>query len=150
MKAKIDNTLGWFLAIILAVMVADVLWGVFTRYAIGYQSSWTDELARFLMIWVGMLGAAYASGKNMHIAIDLLPQYLNDKNKRRLDVFIGITVILFVFSVFIIGGSRYVYISFTLGQTSPALRIPMGLVYLVFPISGILIIYYKIRNTFFS
>ncbi len=150
MKAKIDNTLGWFLAILLAVMVADVLWGVFTRYAIGYQSSWTDELARFLMIWVGMLGAAYASGKNMHIAIDLLPQYLNDKNNKRLDIFISTTVILFVLGVFIIGGSRYVYISFTLGQTSPALRIPMGLVYLVFPISGTLIIYYKIRNTFLS
>lgn len=150
MKAKIDNTLGWFLAILLATMVADVLWGVFTRYAIGYQSSWTDELARFLMIWVGMLGAAYASGKNMHIAIDLLPQYLNDKNNKRLDIFISTTVILFVLGVFIIGGSRYVYISFTLGQTSPALRIPMGLVYLVFPISGILIIYYKIRNTFLS
>lgn len=150
MKAKIDNTLGWFLAILLAVMVADVLWGVFTRYAIGYQSSWTDELARFLMIWVGMLGAAYASGKNMHIAIDLLPQYLNDKNKRRLDIFISATVILFVLGVFIIGGSRYVYISYTLGQTSPAIKLPMGLVYSVFPVSGILIIYYKIRNTFFS
>lgn len=148
MRAKIDNTLGWFLAILLAVMVADVLWGVFTRYVVGYQSSWTDELARFLMIWVGMLGAAYASGKNMHIAIDLLPQYLNDKNKKRLDIFIGISVILFVFGVFIIGGFRYVYISYTLGQTSPALKLPMGLVYTVFPVSGILIIYYKIKDTF--
>ncbi|AOW20574.1 TRAP transporter small permease [Urechidicola croceus] len=150
MKSKLDNFLGWILAILLGAMVLDVLWGVFSRYALGFQSSWTDELARFLLIWVGILGSAYASGKNMHIAIDLLPQYLNEKNKKRLDIFNTVIISLFVLGVFIIGGLRYVYISFALGQTSAALKLPMGIVYAVFPIAGILIIYYRIRNTFFN
>lgn len=146
LKPKIDNVLGWILSILLAVMVLDVLWGVFTRYIMAEQSSWTDELARFLMIWVGILGAAYASGKNQHIAIDLLPNYLSDKNKIRLNTLVNVLIILFIIGVFIVGGSRYVYISFKLGQTSPALNLPMGLVYLVLPISGLLIVYYCLNR----
>lgn len=144
MKLKLDNLLGWILSVLMAIMVFDVLWGVFTRYVMGFQSSWSDELARFLMIWVGMLGAAYASGKNLHIAIDILPMYLKPKNRERLRVFVYVLVIVFVFCVFVIGGLRYVYISLKLGQTSPALELPMGLLYLIFPISGLIIIFYKI------
>ncbi|WP_369413831.1 TRAP transporter small permease [Abyssalbus ytuae] len=148
MKIKVDKFLEWALAVLLAFMVLDVLWGVFTRYVAGNQSSWTDELARFLLIWVGVLGAAYASGKNIHIAIDILPNYLNKKNQKKLQYFIDSIIILFVLSVFVIGGLRYVYISLSLGQTSPALRLPMGVVYLIFPLSGILIVYYKINHFF--
>ena len=148
MKYKIDNVLGWILAILLSVMVVDVLWGVFTRYVMGHQSSWTDELARFLLIWLGVLGAAFASGKDLHIAIDILPNYLNSKNQRRLQFLIATLIVIFVFLVFIIGGTRYVYISLSLGQLSPAIGIPMGYIYMVFPISGIIMIYYKIQNLF--
>ena len=146
LKPKIDNVLGWILSVLLAVMVIDVLWGVFTRYVMAEQSSWTDELARFLMIWVGILGAAYASGRNQHIAIDLLPNYLNPKNQVRLTKLVNVLIILFIAGVFIVGGLRYVYISFKLGQTSPALNLPMGLVYSVLPIAGVLIIYYCLNR----
>jgi TRAP-type C4-dicarboxylate transport system permease small subunit len=149
MKSKIDSIISWTLAILLATMTIDVIWGVFSRYIIGYQSSWTDELARYLMIWVGILGAAYASGKDLHIAIDLLPHYLNNKNKKRLDIFVTSVIVLFVIGGYIIGGLHYVYISFVLGQTSAALKLPMWIVYSVFPISGIITIYYRIRNTFY-
>lgn len=148
MRATLDKILEYLLALLLGSMTLDVLWGVFTRYAMGSQSSWTDELARFLLIWVGILGAGYASGKNLHIAIDLLPNYLNKKNKRRLEIFIAAIVVLFVASVFVIGGIRYTYISFALGQSSPALNVPMGIVYAVFPISGICIIYYRLNDLY--
>ena len=99
------------------------------------------------MIWLGVLGAAFASGKDMHIAIDLLPHYLSDKNKKRLDIVVTTIVVLFVFMVFIIGGLNYVYVSMTLGQTSAALKLPMWIVYAILPISGVLLIYYRIHNT---
>lgn len=146
MKNKIDNLVGWVLAILLAVMVFDVLWGVFTRYITGEQSSWTEELARFLLIWIGILGAAFATGKNIHISIDLLKDYLSDKVNRKTDILITAVIVLFTIAIFLIGGIRYVFISFKLGQTSPALGLPMGLVYSIFPISGLLIIYYRIHN----
>ena len=148
MKNRLDLFLEWILALLLGVMVLDVFWGVVTRYVMDSQSSWTDELARFLLIWLSILGAAYASGKKLHIAIELLPQYLNERNQKILDIVIAVVVLLFGIAVFLIGGLRYVYISFALGQTSPALNLPIGFVYLVLPISGLFIMYYKLLDLF--
>lgn len=146
MKSRIDLFLEWTLSILLGIMVLDVFWGVITRYILDSQSSWTDELARYLLIWLSILGAAYASGKKLHIAIDLLPQYLNERNQKILDIVITTVVLLFAITVFLIGGLRYVYISFELGQTSPALKLPIGFVYIVMPLSGLFICYYKLLD----
>ncbi|WP_228852571.1 TRAP transporter small permease [Aegicerativicinus sediminis] len=143
MRKKIDNILGKMLVVIMGVMVINVLWQVFTRYIVGSPSSVTDELARYLMIWLGVLGAAYVSGRNMHVAIDVLPRKATVKNQKRFAIVVNSLIILFVLFAFVIGGLRLVYISFILGQQSPALQIPLGLVYAVIPLSGILIIYYK-------
>lgn len=146
MRQQIDNILGNFLALLMAIMTLDVLWGVFTRYAMGSQASWTEELARFLLIWIGILGAAYAAGKNMHLSIDLLMPKLQEKGKKQLYRIISLLIIAFAFTVMVIGGIRLIYITQVLGQLSPALRIPMAAVYSVVPLSGILVIYYKVSN----
>ena len=124
-------------------MTLDVLWGVFTRYALGSQADWTEELARYLLIWVGLLGAAYASGQGMHLAIDLFPQSLPDHNRMQLIILINVLIVVFAVAVLIIGGFRLMYLTSILGQLSAALRIPMFLVYAVLPMSGLLIVYYK-------
>jgi TRAP-type C4-dicarboxylate transport system permease small subunit len=143
LRNRIDKVLGIFLIIIMSVMVVNVLWQVFTRYVLGAPSSFTDELARYLMIWVGVLGAAYVSGKNMHVAIDVLPSKLNNTNKKILSRIVNVIIIAFVLSALVIGGIRLVYLTFILEQHSPALQIPLALVYLVLPLSGLLIIFYK-------
>jgi TRAP-type C4-dicarboxylate transport system permease small subunit len=143
MKKQLDEILGYFLVILMAVMTLDVLWGVLTRYVVGSQASWSEELARFLMIWIGILGAAYASGQRMHLAIDLLQPSLNTDHQRSLSRIISVLVVLFAFTVMVIGGFRLIYITNTLGQLSPALRIPMWVIYSVVPLSGLIIIYYK-------
>ena len=136
------------LVILMAAMTLDVLWGVITRYLVGSQASWSEELARFLLIWIGILGAAYASGQKMHLSIDLLKPSLSPKGQTRLSVVINLLVILFAVTVLLIGGIRLIYITQTLGQLSAALRIPMSLIYMVVPISGILVIYYKTAELF--
>ncbi len=146
LRKQVDHLLGVFLAAIMAIMTINVLWQVFTRFVMGTPSSFTDELARYLMIWVGVLGAAYISGKRMHVAIDLFPSKLKPENQKKLKIIVNWIIIVFCFSALVIGGIRLVYITFTLGQYSPALQIPLGIVYLVIPLSGILIIYYKISD----
>ena len=143
MRSKIDAVLGKTLILIMAVMVINVLWQVFTRYVTGNPSSFTDELARYLMIWIGVLGAAYVSGRNLHVAIDILPTRSTKKTQKILKTIVTILVILFVLFAFVIGGSRLVYISYVLGQQSPALQLPLSVVYIIIPISGLLIMYYK-------
>ncbi len=146
MRKKVDDILGKILVVIMSVMVINVLWQVITRYLVGTPSSFTDELARYLMIWLGLLGAAYVSGKNLHVAIDILPSKTSLPVQRRIKFFVNIVLIIFALAALVIGGFRLVYISYILGQKSPALQIPLALVYLVIPISGLLIIYYKILD----
>ena len=147
---KINNLVGKILIILMMAMTLDVLWGVFTRYVMGSQASWSEELARFLLIWIGILGTAYASGKKMHLAIDLLAEKLNSRGQRRLEQIIAALIFLFAFCVMVIGGGRLIYIVSKLGQHSPALNIPMQLVYLVIPLSGVLIMIYKTKDLFFK
>ncbi len=143
LRETIDKVLGKTLVIIMAVMVINVLWQVFTRFIMGTPSSFTDELARYLMIWIGVLGAAYVSGRNMHVAIDVLPSRSSGVTQKKLFKLVNLIIIVFCFLALVVGGFRLVYISYLLGQTSAALQIPMALVYLVIPLSGILIIFYK-------
>ncbi len=145
MQKGLNKILEWAVVVLLSVMLLSVLWGVLTRYIFADQSAWTDELARFMLIWVSILGAAYISGKNAHITIDLLPDSISRKKKLKLEVVTSAIISIFVFVVFLVGGLRYIYISFKLGQTSAALEIPMGYVYLILPISGFIIIYFKIH-----
>ncbi|WP_419214078.1 TRAP transporter small permease [Maribacter sp. X9] len=146
MRSKIDAFLGKTLVLIMSIMVINVLWQVFTRYVTGNPSSFTDELARYLMIWIGVLGAAYVSGRNLHVAIDILPTKSNKKTQKLLKTIVTLLVILFALFAFVIGGSRLVYLSYMLGQQSPALQLPLAVVYVIIPVSGLLIIYYKLSD----
>ena len=145
-RAQIDSILEKTLVIIMSLMVINVLWQVFSRYILANPSSFTDELARYLMIWLGVLGAAYVAGKGNHVAITYFSEKFSPKNYRKVRVFIHLTILVFALLGMLIGGSRLVYITLVLGQLSPALKIPLGLVYLVIPISGALIIFYKILD----
>lgn len=145
-REKLDSILGKVLIVIMAVMVINVLWQVFTRYVMGNPSSFTDELARYLMIWIGVLGAAYVAGKNGHVAIDVLPSRLSAKAQKKLAKLVNVVIILFALCAFVGGGIRLVYISYLLGQHSPALQIPLAFVYAILPLSGLLIIYYKVSD----
>lgn len=141
-----NRYLEYFLAFLMALMLISVSWQVLTRYIFASPSSFTDELARYLLIWIGTLGAAYASGQRLHLAIDLLPSKLKGKARYRLAIFINLLIIVFAFTVMVIGGCRLVYITYTLGQISAAMQLPLAYVYSIIPISGLLIVYYKIRN----
>ncbi|MGG5485543.1 TRAP transporter small permease [Gaetbulibacter sp. PBL-D1] len=146
LREKIDKVLGNILIVIMGVMVVNVIWQVFTRFVVGTPSSFTDELARYLMIWLGILGAAYVSGRNMHVAIDVLPLRSSNKTQKKLKLIVYILIISFALFAMVVGGLRLVYITYVLDQHSPALQIPLALVYLAIPISGLLIIFYKISD----
>jgi TRAP-type C4-dicarboxylate transport system permease small subunit len=147
-RATIDKLLEYVLVIILAVLVLDVLWQVISRYLMKSPSSFTDELARFLLIWVGILGAAYATGKKMHLAIDVLINKLSIKYRNMIDIYIHAAIAFFALLVMVIGGLNLIYMLLKLGNISPALSIPIGYVYSVIPISGFLIIYYSLFEIF--
>jgi len=145
-KATLDKILERALVVIMAIMVINVLWQVGSRFLLQSPSSFTDELARYLLIWLSMLGASYVTGKRMHLSIDLLAQRSGPERRKKLNTLIYSIVAIFAFLVMVVGGSRLVYVVSSLGQTSPALEIPLSVVYIVLPIGGLIIIYYSIIN----
>ena len=145
-RDKLNRVLEVILIMLLCIMVLNVSWQVFSRYVLANPSSFTDELARYLMIWLGVLGTAYVSGKRLHVAIDILHSQLSLSSQKTMQKVIFSIVILATFLIFIIGGSRLVYLSYLLGQKSAALQIPLYLVYVCVPLSGACIIFYKIND----
>ncbi len=143
LRAIVDRGLGWILVVLMSAMVLNVLWQVFTRFVLRSPSSYTEEIARYLLIWVGLLGASYAAGKRLHLAIDLVPTRLEGPSKRGLALFIEGCAFLFALLVLVVGGSRLVRLTLILGQHSAALQVPLGTVYLALPIAGLLIMFYS-------
>jgi TRAP-type C4-dicarboxylate transport system permease small subunit len=143
LAAAMERALAWLLAGLLAAIVLAVTWQVVSRYVLGDASGWTEELARFLLIWIGLLGGALAYQRRLHLGLDLLPGYLQ---KRRPDgvmtalnvAAIDVCVLVFAVAILVVGGGALVLLTLELEQYSPALGLPMGVVYLCLPASGIL------------
>lgn len=144
MRTKIDSILEKLVLIILVIMLLSVIWQVFSRFVLRAPSTITDEISSFSLIWVWLLGAAYAAGKSLHLAIDLIPEDVVKKRQSLFNGIVFVSIAFFAFTVMIIGGFRLVQLSFQFGQTSATLEIPLGFIYMVVPISGILICYYSI------
>ena len=140
----LNKVLELSLVILMSVLVLDVLWQVFSRYLLSSPSSFTDELAGFLLIWVGVLGAAYVAGRKEHLAIDILIQRSPPARQRFLLDLIHSLIFLFALSVMVTGGFILVYSRFVLQVKSAALQLPLGFVYIVLPISGLIIMFYEV------
>lgn len=142
LKNKVDKVIQNLLVFLMALMVLNVLWQVFTRFIMNDPSSFTDELSRYLLIWLGLLGAAYVTGQKMHLAIDYLLNKTKPKVKGILEYLINISIFLFALFVLVIGGFNLVSLTLYLKQISAALQIQLGYVYVVLPLSGLLIMFY--------
>ncbi len=142
LEAAVHRVLGAGVAALMAAAVFNVSWQVASRFLLGSPSSFTDELARYLLVWIGLLGGAYAAGERRHIAVDLLPGRLEAKAGRALALFTHAVVMLFALAAMVGGGGRLVWLSFALGQTTAALGMPLGVVYTVVPLAGLLVAFY--------
>ncbi|MTI16314.1 TRAP transporter small permease [Rhodobacteraceae bacterium RKSG542] len=138
----INYILSSIVITVFAILVVCVIWQVFSRFVLGTPSTFTDELARFMFMWVGLIGAAFTLGQRRHLAIDLLTGSLSGQKKLYSDFFIIAAIAAFAGFIMVFGGSNLVAKTLANGQVSPALRIPMGYVYAAIPFSGLMILYY--------
>ena len=132
--------------LILAFLVLDVLWGVFTRFVINEQSRWTEEVAIYLLIWVSLLGAAVTYAENGHLGVDFLVHKWDAATQKIGQGAVHVIVLLFSIYGLLYGGYRLVSETMKSGQISPAIEIPMAIVYAAVPISGALFILFAIHS----
>lgn len=131
----------WLMFIFALVMILACFAQVCTRLA-GVPLSWSEELARYMAVWLTFIGAAYALRKGSLAIVEILYNALKGVSKKALYVLISILIIAFCVVLMRYG------LAFALkfmGQTSPAMQIPKGIVYLCAPISGLLMCLYQIE-----
>lgn len=141
MKA-LNKILEYILAILVVVMVGGCIWQIFTRFVLQNPSDWTEELVRYALIWMTMIGVPYAYGKQQHIAVTFITSTFTKKGTLKDKIFIEILVLFLSVFVMVAGG---IMVSMNAaGQVSPALGLPMQFYYLGIPICGVLMVIYAV------
>lgn len=136
LKGGFTRTLEAVLAVLAGVLVLDVVWQVVTRFVLKHPSSWTEELAAILLIWVSLLGAAVAYERGSHLGVDILTVRLGPRGQAVVQAFVALCALAFAGFILVGGGQSLVEVTFKYQQTTPALGIPRAWVYLALPVSG--------------
>lgn len=130
---------GSFLA-----MVILTCWQVLTRYVLKNPSSWSEELVSYLFAWMALLGSSLVVGERGHMNIPLLMDRLNPDARKCLAIFSEIVAFLFAGIILVFGGVQIT--SLAMGQMTSSLGIPIGIFYIILPLSGALNVIYTILN----
>lgn len=142
-RKTLSFVLRWTCIIVFAAMVLVVSLQVVVRF-MGVGAAWSEAVARFLFIWLGLIGAAFVIGENDDVAIDFLVRKFPAAVVKSVEILAHAIVGAFAVVVMIIGGGRFV--SRTWDQTVELLPVTTGQVYLVLPISGALITIYCVLH----
>lgn len=126
------------LVVVFTILIVDVIWGVASRYVLGDQASWSEELARLLMVWLALLGAALACREDRHLGLDVIVRSWPEEVQRLSRLFCYTLVIAFACVIMAYGGWELVSKRFVSGQQLPALGINKAWFYLAIPVSGFL------------
>jgi TRAP-type C4-dicarboxylate transport system permease small subunit len=146
--AGLDRIIERVLVTLMILIVLSVSWQVFSRYLLQTPSSTSEEIARFLLIWISMIGAVYCYRTKAHLGLNILTNKMKAKQKKNAELLSHVLIFCFSALVLVVGGSQLVNLSYHPVQTSPALNLPMGLIYLVLPISGLLFCFYAVVECF--
>lgn len=137
----------WALFMITGAMTLVVLLGVLFRYVLKAPLPWSEELARYLMIWGASLGAFVAFKEGSHIGMTMVMDRLRGQTRIAFIKIAQSIVALFMAIVTIEG---FGLVSKIKGQTSPAMEIPMAWAYLAIPVGCLLILVESILMIFFK
>lgn len=133
---QFNRLIGWGLAGLLLVMSVLIFWQVFARFVVGSPLFFSDEIARFAMLWLTFIGAGYAYRKGSLISVDIVLEYAGRKFARLLRISIILCSALFAFIMVKYGLDLVDRVS---SQTAPSTRISMMWPYLAVPAGGLVI-----------
>ena len=124
-------------------VAAVVLLQVLMRYLFAYPNPWSEEVSRFCFIWVSLLGASLAVEHRAHFGFDQVTKALAPRAKRVVETFARAAVLLFSLLLIATG---IALMDLTMGERSPALNLPVALVYAAAPVSGVLMVVHMVAG----
>ena len=142
---KVMNTAIKFICIALfAFMVLIGTYQILVRYIFNSPSTVSEELLTYSFTWMSLFAASYVFGKRDHMRMGFVADKLSPDKLKVLNIILEVITIAFSSIVMVYGGISITKLSMT--QKTASLGIPMGYIYLVIPISGILIVIYSVLN----
>lgn len=140
---KINGFVKWAVVILLGILTVLVFSQVFFRYVIESGLTWSDEVARYILVWVTFLGASLGARTKALIGLEVVVNLLRGIPKRlAIEMAMFVTVGFLVFVV--IYGAQLTVVGHD--QFSPALFVRMSWVYMAIPIGGSLMIMNVLAN----
>lgn len=133
----LNKFFGYALAFIMAFMTIIIFWQVIARYVVGSSLAWSEELSRFLMIFMIMIGASLALRENQLISVEVVPEMLRGRVKKWLTVIVHL-ISIFFYTIIIMFGWKVAQ-SFG-NQIAPGTGISMFFIYLSLPLGGVLLL----------
>lgn len=131
----IDKFVSFICIIMGIVMTVSTLVGILFRYVMTNPLPWTEELARYSMIWMGLLAISIGVKKNSHLGVNLFVNFLPLFLRK---VILYITRILMFYFLYLLLIYGYNMALNGLDQIAPALQIPMFYILLSVPVSALL------------
>jgi len=136
---RLTRLVEWMLTALSILIFVVVFLQVLFRYLLRQPLFWSEELPRYLLIWMCFLAAAVAQKHDAHINITLCLAPLSTRARQVLKILTDAVILVF-FWVLIYSGSLVT--SITAHHRSTALQLPMGLVYAALPVGAILMSVY--------
>ncbi|WP_319563157.1 TRAP transporter small permease [Marispirochaeta sp.] len=129
-KSVLDKTVDTVVIILMAMIVIVVSIQVFSRYVLNNPLTWSEELARYLFVWIVFTASVVVFRENRHMSVDFFVSLFPDSIRKKFDF--TVNLITTVFLIVMIYASPEI-LTVTMRQLSPTLNIPMAAIYLAFP-----------------
>lgn len=144
LKTVLDRIVETVCIILFGFMTIVGIYQIVTRYFFNAPSTVSEELLTFSFTWLALLSAALVFGRRDHMRMSFLADKASPRGRLILEMISIVITLIFSVLVMIYGG---IYITkLTMTQVTASLGIPMGIVYSVVPISGVLTILYSLIN----
>lgn len=142
---KLSRATEITIGILLAIMSIVIFLQVIYRYVLHASLPWSEELGRYILIYLTFLGASVAVKKNAHIGIEVIVKLFPRPISKALEWVANILSLAF-FVILIVYGSKVVKI--TMMQLSPAMHVKMGYIYMAVVIGAVLMMIHLIARSF--
>lgn len=144
LRKILNRTLNVLAGSSFLAMVALTCWQVFTRYVLQNPSSWSEELVSYLFAWMSLLGASLVVGERGHMNIPIVVERMGERGRKIFAIFAEIVACVFAAVILVYGGMQITNLA--MGQMTSSLGLPIGVFYIVLPLSGVINIAYTILN----
>jgi TRAP-type transport system small permease protein len=135
--------LEWAIAAFMLALIVVVFAQVALRYLTYQPLVWTEEVARYVFIWLSLLGAAMGGQRAGHFAVDVLPRRLPRRSSRALRAGIRLAEASLYGTL---GWTGFLIVRVTHLQMSSSIDIPMSIPYAALPVAGFLLCFFNLRH----